>query len=86
MGAKTEKTAIPELLTTLAHEGRIVTIDAMGIPASIAQAIRDNKVDYVLAVKDNPPTLAALLRDFCTLFPAAPDRPPGVYRDGEEDS
>ena len=36
-----EKTAIPELLATLALEGCIVTIDAMGTQPSIAQAIRD---------------------------------------------
>ena len=35
-----EKTAIPELLSTLALEGCIVTIDAMGTQANIAQAIR----------------------------------------------
>lgn len=48
-----EKTAIPELLATLALEGCIVTIDAMGTQANIAQAIRDRGADYVLAVKDN---------------------------------
>lgn len=36
-----EKTAIPELLATLALEGCIVTIDAMGTQPDIAQAIRD---------------------------------------------
>ncbi|MCB5290530.1 ISAs1 family transposase, partial [Bifidobacterium longum subsp. infantis] len=45
-----EKTAIPELLATLALEGCIVTIDAMGTQANIAQAIRDRGADYVLAV------------------------------------
>jgi hypothetical protein len=35
-----EKTAIPELLVTLALTGCIVTIDAMGTQANIAQAIR----------------------------------------------
>jgi hypothetical protein len=53
-----EKTAIPQLLCTLALEGCIVTLDAMGTQASIAQAIRDRGADYVLAVKDNQPTLA----------------------------
>src|SRR5574344_541172 len=36
-----EKTAIPELLATLALEGCIVTIDAMGTQPNIAQAIRN---------------------------------------------
>ena len=50
-----EKTAIPALLHTLALENCIVTIDAMGTQANIAQAIRDKKADYVLAVKTTIP-------------------------------
>ncbi|MDG3008378.1 ISAs1 family transposase [Paludisphaera mucosa] len=49
-----EITAIPELLEL---EGCLVTIDAMGCQVEIAGAIRDRKADYVLAVKDNQPTL-----------------------------
>jgi predicted transposase YbfD/YdcC len=71
-----EKTAIPELLATLALEGCIVTIDAMGTQANIAQAIRDRAANYVLAVKDNQPTLAASMRDFFELFKAGPDKTP----------
>ena len=71
-----EKTAIPELLATLALEGCIVTIDAMGTQANIAQAIRDRRADYVLAVKDNQPTLADSMREFFTQFKAAPERTP----------
>ena len=54
-----EKTAIPELLATLALEGCIVTIDAMGTQPGIAQAIRDRGANYILSLKDNQPTLAA---------------------------
>jgi predicted transposase YbfD/YdcC len=71
-----EKTAIPELLATLALEGCIVTIDAMGTQANIAQAIRDRDADYILAVKDNQPTLADSMRDFFTQFKAVPERTP----------
>lgn len=71
-----EKTAIPELLATLALEGCIVTIDAMGTQANIAQAIRDRGADYVLAVKDNQPRLADSIRDFFTQFQVAPERTP----------
>ena len=71
-----EKTAIPELLATLALEGCIVTIDAMGTQANIAQAIRARQADYVLAVKDNQPLLADSMRDFFTQFKAAPQRTP----------
>ena len=52
------------MLATLALEGCIVTIDAMGTQASIAQAIRDRGADYILAVKNNQPNLAEALRDF----------------------
>ena len=71
-----EKTAIPELLATLALEGCIVTIDAMGTQANIAQAIRDRGADYLLAVKDNQPTLADSLRDFFAQFTVAPEGTP----------
>jgi len=71
-----EKTAIPELLATLALDGCIVTIDAMGTQANIAQAIRDRGADYILAVKDNQPTLAASMRDFFVQLQAQPARTP----------
>lgn len=74
-----EKTAIPELLATLALEGCIVTIDAMGTQPSIAQAIRDRGADYVLAVKDNQPKLAESIRDFFTLFKTSPEKTPHTF-------
>jgi predicted transposase YbfD/YdcC len=52
-----EITAIPKLLEILEISGCLVTIDAMGCQTKIAQAILDAKADYVLAVKDNQPTL-----------------------------
>ena len=52
-----EITAIPELLATLALEGCVVTIDAMGTQTGIAKAIREGGADYVLCVKDNHPKL-----------------------------
>ena len=45
--------AIPELLKTLAPDGCIVTIDAMGCQKRIAQTIRNRGTDYVLALKAN---------------------------------
>ena len=71
-----EKTAIPELLSTLALEGCIVTIDAMGTQANIARTIRDRGADYVLTVKDNHPILAESIRDFFAQFKVAPQRTP----------
>jgi predicted transposase YbfD/YdcC len=53
-----EITAIPKLLEILELSGCLVTIDAMGCQVEIARAIVEAKADYVLAVKDNQPTLA----------------------------
>ena len=52
-----EITAIPELIKTLEISGAIVTIDAMGCQKNIAADIRQAGADYVLAVKDDQPTL-----------------------------
>lgn len=54
-----EITAIPLLLDRLAIRGALVTIDAMGCQTRIAQKILDKDADYLLAVKDNWPTLHA---------------------------
>jgi len=48
-----EITAIPILLQLLNVRGATVTIDAMGCQKAIAQQIRDQGADYVLAVKGN---------------------------------
>jgi predicted transposase YbfD/YdcC len=52
-----EITAIPKLLEMLELSGSLVTIDAMGCQTEIAQKIVEAGADYVLAVKDNQPTL-----------------------------
>jgi predicted transposase YbfD/YdcC len=52
-----EITAIPLLLERLALAGALVTIDAMGCQTKIAQKIIDRGGDYLLAVKDNQPSL-----------------------------
>ena len=52
-----EITAIPELLRLLDVSGAVVTIDAMGCQKEIAAQIRQRGGDYVLAVKQNQPTL-----------------------------
>jgi len=48
-----ELSALPEVLQMLALEGCIVTIDAMGTHASIAQVIVERGAEYVLALKGN---------------------------------
>lgn len=52
-----EITAIPTLLKLLDIQGAIVTIDAMGTQSEIVRQIREQKADYVLALKKNHPTL-----------------------------
>ena len=74
-----ELTAIPALLARLAKdgglEGALVTIDAMGCNAAIAQAVQNAGADYLIAVKANQPTL---MGEFGLFFqdadPAALDR------------
>ncbi len=52
-----EITAIPKLLELLNLQGATVTIDAMGCQKEIARQIVAEEGDYLLAVKDNHPTL-----------------------------
>jgi predicted transposase YbfD/YdcC len=53
-----EITAIPKLLHLLDIKGAVVTIDAMGCQREIAKTITEREADYVLALKDNHPTLS----------------------------
>jgi predicted transposase YbfD/YdcC len=59
-----EITAIPRLLERLELTGALVTIDAMGCQRAIAEAIRAQGADYLLALKDNQGTLAQDVRLF----------------------
>jgi len=59
-----EITAIPKLLEMLELAGAIISIDAMGCQKEIAKQIVNDGGDYVLAVKDNQPTLAEAIREF----------------------
>jgi predicted transposase YbfD/YdcC len=64
-----EITAIPALVERLELDGALVSIDAMGCNPTIAGSILDAKADYLLAVKDNQPTLHA---DIESYFETAP--------------
>jgi len=59
-----EITAIPKLLDMLAIKGCIITIDAMGCQKDITHKIVNNGGDYVIAVKDNQPTLRQEIEDY----------------------
>ena len=54
-----EVAAVPELLRTVDVAGAIVTIDAAGCQTENARIIRERGGHYLLAVKDNQPTLRA---------------------------
>lgn len=62
--------AIPQLLAVLDLRGATVTIDAMGCQTGIAKTIVDGGGDYLLAVKDNQPTLR---QEICDTFAQAAD-------------
>jgi predicted transposase YbfD/YdcC len=66
-----EITAIPALLELLALKGCIVTIDALGCQRAIAQQIVEGKADYVLALKENQPTLHQVVERFLVTGPEA---------------
>jgi predicted transposase YbfD/YdcC len=60
-----EITAIPALLQVLVLGGGVVTIDAMGGQQAIAATICAGGADYVLALKDTHPQLAADVASVC---------------------
>ncbi len=62
-----EITAIPALLQRIDLNGALVSIDAMGCHPAIAQNILDVEADYLLAVKDNQPTLHSEVRSHSRL-------------------
>jgi predicted transposase YbfD/YdcC len=53
-----EITAIPQLLDLLDVRGATVTVDAMGCQREIVKKLVDQGADYIIAVKNNQPTLA----------------------------
>jgi predicted transposase YbfD/YdcC len=65
-----EITAIPALIERIDLEGALVSIDAMGCNPAIAQSILDAKADYLLAVKDNQPTLHAEIKSYFDTAPS----------------
>ncbi len=62
-GKSNEITAIPKLLAMMSLAGRTVTIDAMGCQREIAGQIVKQQGHYILAVKDNQPTLHAKVKN-----------------------
>jgi predicted transposase YbfD/YdcC len=60
-----EITAIPQLLEQIPLAGTIITIDAMGCQKDICEQITLGGGDFVIAVKDNQPTLKTAIASFC---------------------
>lgn len=59
-----EKTAIPEILETVDIGGALVSIDAMGCHENIAELIREQGGDYLLALKKNQKGLYEEVHDW----------------------
>jgi predicted transposase YbfD/YdcC len=66
-----EISAFPLLLGQLALRGCIVTIDAMGCQTEIARQVLAQGADYVLALKDNQPSLYEEVQDSFALARAS---------------
>jgi predicted transposase YbfD/YdcC len=73
-----EITAMSQLLELLDLQEKIVTTDAMGCQKAIAETIVMGKGDYILAVKDNQPTLHADIQAAFAQAPAPKLRSPRV--------
>jgi predicted transposase YbfD/YdcC len=73
-----EISVIPALLRMLDIENTIITVDAIGCQTEIAQAIVDQRADYVLALKANQ---GQLFEDVVTAFErTVPPIPTDTYR------
>jgi predicted transposase YbfD/YdcC len=60
-----EITTIPQLIDMLDVRNCVITIDAMGTQTAIAKQIIENGGEYILAVKDNQPSLHESAKSIC---------------------
>jgi predicted transposase YbfD/YdcC len=74
-----EITAMPQLLVLLDLRDKIVTTDAMGCQKEIAKTIVAGGGDYILAVKENQPTLHAEIRAAFATVATPPARSSRLY-------
>jgi predicted transposase YbfD/YdcC len=74
-----EITAMPELLKLLDLHEKIVTTDAMGCQKDIAETVVTGGGDYILAVKDNQPSLHAELQAAFATVPTPSTRSSRLY-------
>jgi predicted transposase YbfD/YdcC len=73
-GAPGEVGGIPELLKLLDLRGAIVTADANGCTAQVAQAVVEAGADYVLHLKGNRQALHARVKEAFAQVRATPER------------
>ena len=59
-----EISVIPTLIEVVNPAGAVVTTDALGTQKQIAWSIREHQAHYLLALKDNHPTLFEDVKDF----------------------
>jgi predicted transposase YbfD/YdcC len=74
-----EITAMPQLLELLDLRDKIVTTDAMGCQKAIAETIVAGGGDYILAVKENQPTLHAEIQAAFATAATPPARSSRLY-------
>jgi predicted transposase YbfD/YdcC len=74
-----EITAMPQLLELLDLRDKIVTREAMGCQKAMAETIVAGGGDYLLAVKDNQPTLHAEIHAAFATAATPPARSPRLY-------
>jgi predicted transposase YbfD/YdcC len=55
---------VPKLLDILDVKGDVVTADAMSCQKEIARKIREKGADYILAVKENQPSLYGDIKEY----------------------
>src|SRR5262249_13415324 len=81
-----EITAIPQLIELLDLKDCVVTIDAAGCQKEVAAQIVAKEADYVLALKENQPTLYEQISDYFLeqLENQGPDRKLRHHREVEE--
>lgn len=73
-----EITAVPQLLALLELTGAVVTLDAMHCQKATTAAIQAKAADYVLIVKDNQPTLHAMIADLFLEYAEHDFKVPGM--------
>jgi predicted transposase YbfD/YdcC len=78
-GKSNEITAMPQLLELLDLRDKIVTTEAMGCQKAIAETIVEGGGDYILAVKDNQPTLHAEIQAAFATAATPPARSSRLY-------